>query len=196
MIHYTERLILRPWEDSDADFLFNYAKDERVGPATGWPPHKSIEESRRIIADILSVPETYAVVPQSVGHAVGSISIMRKNQSNIDLNENDAEIGYWIGVAFWGQGLIPEAVRKLTDYAFNVLHIDNLWCMYFDNNIKSKRVQEKCGFKYHHTQEIFVKALNETKTVHVTCITNEEYNTFETSALQNKETSILETEQK
>ena len=42
---YTERLILRPWEESDADELFRYASDPRVGPSAGWPPHTSVDES-------------------------------------------------------------------------------------------------------------------------------------------------------
>ena len=41
----TERLILRRWEDSDAEDLFKYASDPDVGPIAGWPPHQSIEES-------------------------------------------------------------------------------------------------------------------------------------------------------
>ena len=47
----TDRLILRPWLDSDAEALFRYASDPDVGPHAGWPPHKDIEESRRVIRD-------------------------------------------------------------------------------------------------------------------------------------------------
>ena len=60
MIIKTERLILRPWEESDAEDLYLYAKDERVGPAAGWLPHTSVENSRKIIKTVLSEPETYA----------------------------------------------------------------------------------------------------------------------------------------
>ena len=63
----------------------------------------------------------------------------------------EAEVGYWIGVPFWGRGLIPEAVRELMRYAFNELGIKKLWCGYFDGNEKSKRVQEKCDFQYQDT---------------------------------------------
>ena len=45
----TERLVLRRWQDSDAESLYEYAKDPDVGPIAGWPPHRSIEESRDII---------------------------------------------------------------------------------------------------------------------------------------------------
>ena len=58
---FTERLILRPWNESDAESLYEYAKDDRVGPIAGWPVHTSVENSREIIKSVLSAPETYAV---------------------------------------------------------------------------------------------------------------------------------------
>lgn len=62
--------------------------------------------------------------------------------------EHEAEIGYWIGVPFWGQGLIPEAVRALLARCFEELGCEAVWCGYYDGNDKSRRVQEKCGFLY------------------------------------------------
>ncbi|MBQ9068714.1 MAG: GNAT family N-acetyltransferase, partial [Eggerthellaceae bacterium] len=73
MMLETERLILRPWEESDAEDLYRYASDPEVGPIAGWPIHTSVENSREIIREVLSAPETYAVVLREVGHAVGSI---------------------------------------------------------------------------------------------------------------------------
>ena len=57
----TERLILRPWEKSDADSLYEYARDPAVGPVAGWPAHISIDDSPEVIRRVLSVPETYVV---------------------------------------------------------------------------------------------------------------------------------------
>ena len=61
MILETERLILRPWCEDDAEELYKYASDPEVGPPAGWPPHTSVENSREIIRTVLSAPETYAV---------------------------------------------------------------------------------------------------------------------------------------
>lgn len=58
----TDRLILRPWDEADAEYLYNYAKDDRVGPIAGWPVHTSVENSREIIKNVLSKEGTYAVV--------------------------------------------------------------------------------------------------------------------------------------
>ena len=49
----TERLILRPWKESDAESLFEYAKDPKVGPIAGWPVHTSVNDSLNIIKNVL-----------------------------------------------------------------------------------------------------------------------------------------------
>ena len=167
----TERLILRAWEETDAESLYEYAKDDRVGPIAGWPVHTSVENSREIIRTVLSADETYAVCRKEDNKAIGSIGLMIGKNSNLDLPENEAEIGYWIGVPFWGRGLIPEAVRELTRHAFDDLHLVRLWCGYFDGNEKSKRAQEKCGFIYHHTnKDIYWALMCDIRTEHITCL--------------------------
>ena len=176
MLLRTERLILRPWEETDAESLYEYAKDDRVGPITGWPPHTSVENSLEIIRTVLSEPETYAVCLKEDNRAIGSIGLMVGKRSNLGLPETEGEIGYWLGVPFWGRGLIPEAVRELMRYAFEDLHLETLWCGYFDGNEKSRRVQEKCGFIYHHTdKDIHWKLMDDIRTEHVTRISKEEW---------------------
>ena len=172
----TDRLILRPWLASDAQCLLSLANDPEVGPTAGWTPHESAEESAKIIKTVFTAPETYAVVLKSTNKPVGSIGLMIGEQSNIGLPDEECEVGYWIGVPYWGQGLIPEAVRRLQRYAFEKLGMQKMWCGYFDGNTKSRRVQEKCGFKYQMTKEnVSSQLLDELRTEHITCITKEEW---------------------
>ena len=174
---FTERLILRPWNESDSESLYEYAKDDRVGPIAGWPVHTSVENSYEIIKSVLSAPEkTYAVCLKDDNRTIGSIGLMIGKQSNLDLPDTEGEIGYWIGVPFWGQGLIPEATREIIRHAFEDLSLKTLWCGYFDGNEKSKRVQEKCGFTYHHTnKDIHWQLMDDIRTEHITRLTREEY---------------------
>lgn len=172
----TKRLLLRPWELSDAENLYKYAKDPMIGPMAGWPVHTSVDNSAFIIKSVLSAPETYAVVSNETQCAIGSIGLMIGKASDLAQNEQEAEIGYWIGVPFWGQGLIPEAAQEIIRYAFEELDIKILWCGYFEGNVKSKRAQEKCGFHYHHT--IFNKEcvlLDEVRNECVTRLTKEDW---------------------
>lgn len=163
----TERLILRPWKLSDAEELYRYARDPRVGPIAGWPPHTSIQNSREIIQDVLSAPETYAVVLKETERPVGSIGLLFGQDAFALVAQNEAEVGYWIGVPYWGYGLIPEAVRELERYAFLELGLDGLWCGHYEGNSRSQRVQEKCGFTFHHSEEnVHCDLLNEVRTEH------------------------------
>ncbi|MGN0145539.1 MAG: GNAT family N-acetyltransferase [Clostridium sp.] len=172
----TNRLILRPWKETDAFDLYECAKDPQVGPAAGWPAHTSVEESCEIIRTVLSKKETYAVVLKSEKKVVGSIGLMIGKDSNLNIPDDESEIGFWLGVPFWGQGLIPEAVRELLHYGFENLGLKKIWCAYFDGNIKSKRVQEKCGFLYHHTNKnIYWEQMDDIRTEHVNCLTRERW---------------------
>lgn len=179
----TDRLILRPWEAQDAADLYSYAKDDRVGPIAGWPVHTGVENSREIIKNVLSKEGTYAVVLKETMLPVGSIGFMAGKESNLEIPDTEAEIGYWIGVPYWGKGLIPEAVRELIRYGFEELNMEKLWCGYFDGNEQSRRVQEKCGFVYHHTNEkISWVLMNDIRTEHVTCLTREQWEKAKTQA--------------
>lgn len=171
----TQRLILRPWKDSDAWDLYSYASDPRVGPAAGWPPHTSVENSLEVIRGVLSQPETYAVVLKETGKPVGSAGIMFNQNGNMKMKDSEAEIGYWIGVPYWGRGLIPEAVRELLRRCFVDFGCDVVWCGYYDGNDKSRRVQEKCGFKYHHTEKDKYSPMGDLRTEHFSRMTREDW---------------------
>ena len=81
----TKRLILRPWEESDAEELYKYAKDPAVGPIAGWPPHTSVENSREVIKNVLSETGNYAVVLKETGLPVGCAGLMIGKNSNFDI---------------------------------------------------------------------------------------------------------------
>ncbi|WP_101772231.1 GNAT family N-acetyltransferase [Peptostreptococcus faecalis] len=177
MILETERLILRPWKETDAKDLYKYASDPRVGPIAGWPVHASEENSLEIIKNVLSNPYTLALELKEDGSVVGSVGLMIGKESNLeDLPEDEGEVGYWIGVPFWGRGLVPEATKKLIEYGFEVLQLKKLWCGYFDGNEKSKRVKDKCGFKYMYTKkDVYCEAVDETRTEHVSCLLRDDW---------------------
>ena len=154
--------------------MFNHAKDPNVGPAAGWPPHTSVENSREIIRDVLSANETYAVCLKENGKPIGSVGLKMGTATDMTDRDDECELGYWIGRQFWGQGFIPEASRQLLRHAFEELQMQTVWCGYYDGNTKSRRVQEKLGFLYHHTTEgLEVSLLGEIRTGHVMIMTKE-----------------------
>ena len=159
MILQTERLMLRRWEEGDAKSLYEYARNPDVGPIAGWPPHKSVEESRDIIRNVLSGAEAYAICLKSDNRAIGAIELKLNGHTDMTDRDDECELGYWIGKPFWGQGMVPEAAREMLRHAFEDMGMRKVWCGYYDGNEKSRRVQEKCGFRYQWTTKDVVVAL-------------------------------------
>ncbi len=167
----TKRLILRPWKVSDAADLYLYASAPEVGPAAGWPAHTSPEDSRKIIRTVLSGSQTYAVVFKETNQPIGSVGLMEGAYP-----EGEMELGYWIGKPYWGQGLIPEAAEALLYLGFQMLSLDKVWCGHYLGNEKSRRVQEKLGFRYQFTRENApCSMLDEVRTELVSCLTREQW---------------------
>lgn len=172
----TERLILRRWEDIDAESLYEYAKDPDVGPIAGWPAHQSVEESRDVIRNVFNGREAYAVCLKTDNKAIGTIELKLSGHTDMTERDDECELGYWLGKPFWGQGIMPEAVKEILRHAFEDIGMAKVWCGYYDGNTKSKRVQEKCGFRYEWKSEgIDVPLLHEKRTGHVSSMTKEQW---------------------
>lgn len=176
MILHTERLTLRPWTEEDAESLYKYAKDPDIGPIAGWPPHKSIDESLGVIRNVFNGAECYAICEKGSNEAIGAIELKLNGHTDMTERDDECELGYWLGKPFWGKGYMPEAARKLLGRGFENLGMTTIWCGYYDGNHKSKRVQEKVGFTYHHTcNEVPVPLMNEIRIGHTNYITKEQW---------------------
>ena len=185
----TERLILRRWEESDAEDLFEYAKDPDVGPIAGWPAHQSVEESRDVIKNVFNGREIYAICLKTDRKAIGAIELKLNGFTDMTDRDDECELGYWIGKPFWGQGMMPEAAREMLRHAFEDLGMTRVWCGYYDGNTKSRRVQEKCGFRYQWTTpDVDVPLMHEKRIGHVNSLTRDEW-LQDTKDIQNSKES-------
>ncbi len=146
---YTERLILRPWKESDLEDFFEYASVDGVGQMAGWNPHKDIDESRAILSRFIERKRTFALEYQ--GKVIGSLGIEEYDEDKFPefSDKQVREIGYVLSKEFWGQGLMPEAVREVIRYLFEEQDLDLILCAHFLSNTRSGRVQEKCGFRHY-----------------------------------------------
>ncbi len=142
----TERILLRKWQEPDAEALFKYASDLDVGPRAGWPAHQSVEESLKIIRTVFNNDTTWAIVLKETDEPIGCIGYYTSGFSNIDIGKNDCEVGYWIGKPYWNKGICTEALRLMLDYCIHVKHFENIWADHFTGNPASGKVMEKCGF--------------------------------------------------
>ena len=172
----TNRLILRRWEESDAEDLYKYASNPGVGPIAGWPPHQSIDESLDVIRNVFCGKEAYAICLKEDGKAIGAIELKLNGHTDMTDRDDECEMGYWLGKPFWGQGIMPEAVKEMRRHAFEDLGMQKVWIGYYEGNTKSKRVQEKCGFKYQwRSENVDVPLMHEKRTGHVSLMTKEDW---------------------
>jgi RimJ/RimL family protein N-acetyltransferase len=135
----TRRLALRTPRFEDAKAFAALAGDVRVAENTAHIPSPcSVEEARQWAADAILEPATYVITVG--GEVIGACSL--------DGRDGIPELGYWIGVPFWGCGYAAEAARGLIGRAFNGLGHKALTASARVSNPVSRRVLEKCGFQW------------------------------------------------
>lgn len=145
----TKRLRLDQWSKKDAEDLYQYAKNPAVGPAAGWKPHSDVKESKLIIKKVFIPADVWKIVLKETGKPIGTISFdIDKRRPNI----NSKELGYSLDQNYWNKGLMTEAADAVIEYGFNVLKLDIISITTGTDNLQSRRVIEKLGFRYEGTQ--------------------------------------------
>ena len=87
----TDRIILRPWRDSDAPALYKWASDPDVGPRAGWAPHKSVEESLEVIRTVFcDATNTWAIELKDTGEAIGAMGYGPSCECNLPAREQES----------------------------------------------------------------------------------------------------------
>ena len=173
----TERLILRPFRESDSDDMFkNWASDPEVTKYVTWEPHTDPKNTRALCKmwedEAREDPKSFrwVIVPKELGEAMGSIDI-------VGLHEDicRGEIGYCSGRGGWGKGYMTEAFKAVMEYLFTECGFESIYGRYDVRNPASGRVMEKCGMKYLGEEPFTDKRTGETGTVGCRLITKEEW---------------------
>lgn len=150
----TDRLVLRPWQQEDLDDFYEYASVDGVGQMAGWLPHESKETTQMILDSFITHKKTFAL--ELEGKVIGSLGI--ESYKDDEFPELDVlrgrSIGYVLSKDYWGQGLMPEAVKAVLKYLFEEEKLDFLIISHYDFNSQSRRVIEKCGFQYMKTIQL------------------------------------------
>lgn len=146
----TDRLFLRPWEPADLDDFYAYASVPGVGEMAGWPHHESPALSKRILDSFIAGKDVFAVVLRETGRVVGSLGIHGSwaNGDPAYVSLTQKEIGYVLSKEQWGKGLMTEAVQAVIWFCFDTLGLDAVTIGHFSTNNQSRRVIEKCGFRF------------------------------------------------
>jgi len=142
----TARLLLRRYLPSDVPALVRLAGAREVAATTLRIPHPYTEQDARdFIAKYQNEtgPESrFAITLRADGQFCGGVGL------RLDPAYQHAELGYWLGVPFWGCGYATEAARAMLDYGFDVLNLHRIYASYFAHNLASGGVLRKIGMRY------------------------------------------------
>ena len=144
----TQRLILRRFKIEDAEDMYNnWASDPEVTRYLTWPVHSSLEVTRSLLEDWAAHYTdggyfNWVMEYKETGKAIGNISVVKLNE-----NTEAADMGYCMSRVYWGQGLMPEALKAVMTYLFDVVGLNRIAACHDVNNPKSGRVMDKAGMK-------------------------------------------------
>lgn len=149
MIHINgERVVIRELNKNDAWSLFRNAKNKEVARYITIPHPYKIQDAISFIKKSRQKPRKglsyeLGIELRLINQIIGIISLME-----IDYKNRNAEIGYWIGKEFWGQGLVREGIELMLQFGFNNLKLKRIWAKVVHPNKKSITPLKKIGFKY------------------------------------------------
>lgn len=142
----TERLMLRPFTEGDAEAVFSCCQNPNLGNNAGWAPHKTLEESREVLRNVFIGQEyVWAITRKDNGQLIGSIGIIPDPKRD---NSDARMLGYWLDESQWGKGYMTEAVRTVLDYGFRELELSLITATCYPHNKRSQQVLERSGFIY------------------------------------------------
>ena len=140
----TERLLIRPFRENDAETFFACCQNPNLGNNAGWAPHKSIEESREILQNVfIGQEDIWAITLKDTRQLIGSIGIVPDPKRE---NPQVRMLGYWLDEAHWGKGYMTEAVQAVLNYGFNELQLSLITANCYPHNKRSQQVLERNGF--------------------------------------------------
>lgn len=139
------RCTVRSWRPEDAVSLAKYANDREIwlNLRDRFPHPYTLEDAERFILSALSQDPEDRFAIAIDGEAVGSIGFM----IGTDVERISAEIGYWLARAYWGRGIMSEALEAVTRYAIEAMSLTRVFALPFAHNPASARVLEKAGYQ-------------------------------------------------
>lgn len=163
----TDKVILRHVRQTDLHDIFEYAVDQETGPRAGWPPHKTIEDTKAILNNWLkkdATEEVFAIVYKENNKMIGTVGITllnnhEKDQKNLVVKEVLAqgkiayEIGTTLAKAYWNKGISTNTLKVMLEHLFKDRNADVVIVCHYEQNKPSERVQIKNGLKQIYAYE-------------------------------------------
>ena len=170
--------MIRPVNQNDLTDIHEICSMREVAEGAGWTASENLDMSVKRMLEYMDDNETLAVVLKDENKLIGTISLQKRYwpMYPIDRKLKGRELGFDLNRRYWGQGLMPEAAGEIIRHGFEEIGMNKIWCGYYDGNTRSKRVQEKCGFRYQWTtRDVDVPLMHEKRVGHVNLLTREDW---------------------
>ena len=143
----TERLIIRPWREGDAEDMFEYSSDRLVSRLAMWLPDSSIEDTKRVIFDALHRYEAEAwmylgIELKEESKLIGSVGFAQWNRT-----DNRADLGFALNRKYWGRGFTTEAARPIMAFGWEQMRLHRIEANCIASNAASISILTKLGFE-------------------------------------------------
>ena len=159
IVIHTERLVLRPFKEADAEPMFyTWANDPEVAQYMTWNAHKTVEETDAILSEWIECSKKinyYHWMIEFEGQPSGTIGVVNANEPN-----DNCEIGYCIAKNRWGQGIASEAVASVIRFLFKEIGFHRIEAKHDIENIGSSRVMQKCNMLFEAIEREAIKRKN------------------------------------
>ncbi len=150
----TERLIIRRWKIDDLNDFYEYVKEPAVMLRANLMPYPNRSEALQLLNLYIQSDEFWAIALKSTGQVLGQLKIYPDNNRGKYSQRNTAKfINYALAEKHWGNGYMTEALKAAVEFAFTEMNTEILTAFHFPENTASRRVLEKCGFRYETTLE-------------------------------------------
>lgn len=138
------RIKLRTWKQEDLAYLVKNANNPKIADrlTDAFPSPYTLEKGQEFLDRVMNQDPCEILAIDLNGKVIGNIGIHPQN----DVSRLNAELGYFIGETYWGNGYAVEAIKLMIEYAFEHFPINRIFARPFGSNLASQKVLEKAGF--------------------------------------------------
>ncbi len=171
----SERLFFRSIKRSDLNDIYEYSSNPSTSQYLLWRPHADVDETKEFINIVLSKYKSgdyndWAIVYKETGKMIGTCGFTK-----IDEENRVAEIGYVLNPRYWGRGIATEAVKKVLEFAFDVMNFNRVEAKFMFGNDASLKVMKKVGMTFEGYQREAIFNKGQYRTIGIASILRREY---------------------
>lgn len=157
----TKHFKFRNFNETDLDTIYKWGSNQLYHRTAGFVFLQNKSQAKQVLAKYRARPYTFAIVLKETNQTIGMIELNERGMDERSGLLQTKEFGVLVDEKFWRQGVMNEVLEAFIPYVFKTLEQTELWAGVFPDNLKSKKMLEKFGFKYRYTADYSMMGLPE-----------------------------------